>query len=68
MNIIQLMIRIGLIIFSIVYIVVAITAYRQMSKLEGWLTSLKRYPLKKIAKIHLVMAIIGFVLALLIFI
>ena len=68
MNTIQIIIRIALAIFLGLYVVVAITAYRQMNKLEGWLASLKRYPLKKIAKIHLIMAIIGFLLALLIYI
>ena len=67
-GVIQTVVKIGLLIFFGIYVVVAITAYHQMSKLEVWLISLKRYPFNKIARIHLIMAIAGWILALLIFI
>jgi len=67
-NSFDLSVKIGLLIFFAVYVAVAFIAYRQMGKLETWLASLSRYNFGKLAKIHLVLSIIGWFIALVLFI
>jgi len=45
-----------------VYTIFAVVIYLQIGTLEKWLASLKRYNLRKLAIVHLVMSVIGVLL------
>lgn len=47
----------------LVYVVFALTAYIKIKRLEKWLMTLRRYNFPRYARIHFILATIGFILS-----
>lgn len=63
---IALIIKIVFLTVTFVYLIVALTVFVQIGRLENWLMSLRRYHFRRLALIHLVLVSFGWLLALII--
>lgn len=66
LNLIFLVIKIAALLFLLAYLVIGFAAFIKMRRLEQWLMSLQRYNFPRYLLIHLILASIGWILALII--